>query len=380
MTEGIETITARLAGQLGTFALDVAFALPMRGITALFGPSGCGKTTILRCLAGLERLPGHISVGRDVWQDTATRRFLPPHRRHIGYVFQEASLFAHLSVRDNLMYGAKRAADTPPADGLDLGAVTRLLGIGHLLDRAPQALSGGERQRVAVGRALLSRPRLLLMDEPLSALDRMTKEDILPYFERLHEALALPIVYVSHDLSEIERLADTLVLIEAGRVVASGPLPRLQTDPSLPLLRSSDAAVAIEGRVLAHDTAFALTTFGIEGGELIVPGLHGQPGDKRRLRIAASDISLVRSVQKDTTILNCLPAHIQSIEDAGAAPQVHVILSLGNGGSRIVARITRRSLAGLALAPGMPVFAQIKSVSLAATRAGHHAGSASPGQ
>lgn len=371
MTVKSETICTRLTGKLGAFALDVSFEIPMRGITAVFGPSGCGKTTILRCLAGLERLAGHISVGGDIWQDTATQRFLPPHRRHIGYVFQEASLFAHLSVRDNLMYGAKRAASAPQSRGLDLDGVTSLLGLAHLLDRSPAALSGGERQRVAVGRALLSRPRLLLMDEPLSALDRQTKDDILPYFEVLHERLELPIVYISHDISEVERLADTLVLMNAGRVVATGPLSKLQTDPSLPLLRASDASVVLAGQVASHDDAFALTTVAVDGGEMIVPGLHGRPGDKRRLRIAASDVSVVRSVQKDTTILNCLPAEISSIEDAGSAPQVHVVLSLGRGdGPLIVARITRRSLTSLQLAPGMPVFAQIKSVSLVATRAG----------
>ncbi len=379
MSTSQDTIVTRLSGQLGGFSLDVAFDIPMRGITALFGPSGCGKTTILRCLAGLERLPGRISVGGDIWQDTAAGSFLPAYRRHIGYVFQEPSLFSHLSVRDNLLYGAKRAGPAHAAEALDLDGVTDLLGIRPLLDRSPSTLSGGERQRIAVGRALLSRPRLLLMDEPLSALDRMTKEEILPYFEMLHEALALPIVYVSHDLSEVERLADTLVLLKSGHVVASGQLSALQTDPELPLLKSSDASVVLQGRVAGHDGAFALTTFAVDGGEMIVPGLHGQRGDPRRLRIAASDVSLVRSVHKDTTILNCLPAHIVSIEEAGDAPQVHVILALGLGGGRIAARITRRSLTSLALTPGMPIFAQIKSVSLVAARAGQSAVSVPPG-
>ena len=373
MSDSHHAITTKLSGQMGSFTLDVAFEIPTRGITALYGPSGCGKTTVLRCLAGLERLPGRISVGGHVWQDTATDRFLPTYRRDIGYVFQEASLFPHLSVRGNLLYGARRAGNAPATDGLDLDGVAGLLGIGHLLGRAPATLSGGERQRVAVGRALLSRPRLLLMDEPLSALDRLTKEEILPYFEILHERLALPIVYVSHDLAEIERLADTLVMMTAGRLVAAGPLRNLQTDTRLPLLRVSDASVVLEGQVMRHDHEFALTTFAVEGGEMIVPGLHGQPGDTRRLRIAASDVSLVRSVQKDTTILNCLPARIESIEAVGKAPQVHVILSLGDGGTRIVARITRRSLTSLSLEPGMALFAQIKSVSLVAARAGQPA-------
>jgi molybdate transport system ATP-binding protein len=363
-------ITVELTGRLGAFDLDVAFELPPTGITALFGPSGCGKTTILRCMAGLQSLPGRICIGGEVWQDSAAGIFIPPYRRQVGYVFQEASLFPHLSVRDNLLYGARRAAAMAPLRQLEFEDVVGLLGIRHLVDRSPMHLSGGERQRVAVGRALLSGPRVLMMDEPLSALDRVTKEDILPYFEMLHEALAIPIVYVSHDLAEVERLADTLVLLKEGRLVASGPLKQLQTNPQLSLVSAPEAAVVVEGRVTRLDQAFTLTHLAIDGGELITPGLHGEVGSIRRLRIAASDVSVALSVPADSTILNCIPARIVTIGQASGDPQVHVIMAVGGAGCRIVARITRRSLAALELRAGMDVFAQIKSVSLVAARTG----------
>jgi molybdate transport system ATP-binding protein len=220
------------------------------------------------------------------------------------------------------------------------------------------------------------------MDEPLSALDRMTKDDILPYFERLHEQLALPILYVSHDFAEVERLADTLVLMRAGRIVASGPLRDLQTDPQLPLLSSPEASVVLAGRVSRIDDAFALTELSVSGGTLTVPGRHGAVGDTRRLRIAASDVSLAKSPPTASTILNCLSARIVSIEAAGEAPQVSVILSIGADGSgeRIAARITRKSLVGLGLAQGEAIFAQIKSVALIAARASRHIVQAKEGE
>ncbi len=366
MTVRAAEISTAFSGVLGSFSLDVTFDMPTRGITALFGPSGCGKTTILRCMAGLQQLPGRFIIGDEVWQDSAKGVFIRTHERPLGYVFQEASLFQHLSVRQNLLYGAKRAGNAPTSDALDFDAIVELLGIGHLLERSPVALSGGERQRVSVGRALLSRPRILLMDEPLSALDRMTKEEILPYFERLHESLALPIVYVSHDIGEVARLADTLVLLAKGRVLASGPLSVLQTDPNLPLIAAPDAAVMLEGRVTSIDEEYALTHFAVPGGTLIVPGRQGAPDTERRLRIAASDVSFTLTAASDTTILNCLPARIVSIDGSGSEAQVNIIAALDTDGSgaRIAARITRKSQATLGLTPGTPVFAQIKSVAL----------------
>jgi molybdate transport system ATP-binding protein len=360
------TIAAAFSGTLGVFSLDVAFTVPMRGVTGLFGPSGCGKTTTLRCVAGLQRLGGRLKVGGETWQDDAKRIYRPPHKRPIGYVFQEASLFSHLSVRDNLLFGARRAAADGSADAVDFDGAVGLLGIGHLLGRAPAALSGGERQRVAVGRALLSRPRLLLMDEPLSALDRMTKEEILPYFEALHESLSIPVLYVTHDIAELERLADTLVLLDRGRVIASGDLPKLQADPDLPLLRAPDAAVTLEGRVIGFDETYGLTSLSVGSQTLVVPGRRGSVGSRRRLRVAASDVSFTRSPPTDTTILNVLPARILSVAPQDdEQTQVNVVATLGeNAGPRIVGRITRKSLEALGFRPGTLAYAQIKSVAL----------------
>ena len=360
--------------RLGSFSLDVAFTAPMRGITALFGPSGCGKTTILRCVAGLQRLAGRLRVGGETWQDDAERD-LPdrPHRRPVGYVFQEASLFAHLSVRQNLLYGARRVVAAGGKREHELAQIVELLGIGHLLDRAPAALSGGERQRVAVGRALLSQPRLLLMDEPLAALDRLAKEEILPYLEALHETFSIPILYVSHDISEVERLADTLVLLELGRVFACGPLSTLEVDPALPLMAAPEAAVVLDGTIVAIDESYALSHLAVPGGTLVVPGRKGRLGSHHRLSISASDVSfaLVRPVE--TTVLNCLAARIVSVNPHdGSEAQVNVVAALGADGSgaRIVGRVTRKSQEALGLAGGRAVFAQIKSVALLASRVG----------
>jgi len=359
-------IEAKFSGPLGDFHLDVAFTAPGYGVTGLFGPSGCGKTTVLRCIAGLNRLSGKLRVDGELWQDDASGIFLKTHQRRIGYVFQEASLFPHLSVRDNLLYGAKRAKEDGPAP-ISLDDAVAMLGIGHLLGRAPGALSGGERQRVAIGRALLSRPRVLLMDEPLAALDRMTKEEILPYLEALRENLSIPIFYVSHDMSEVERLADTLVLIEKGRVAALGPLSELQSDPKLPLLRMPEAAVMLEARISAIDEHYALTSLDIAGGTLIVPGRRGAPGKRCRVRISASDVAFVRGPVPETSVLNYLPVHIVSITPPnGDDPQLNIVAALGEDGSgaRIVGRITRKSRDVLGLEPGAEVYAQIKSVAL----------------
>ena len=373
MNAGDATIRAAFAGTLGSFALDVAFDVPMRGVTALFGPSGCGKTTILRCMAGLQRLSGRLAVGAEVLQDDGAGIFRKPHARRIGYVFQEASLFPHLSVRGNLLYGARRVRSGDATRALDFAEVVALLGIDTLLDRAPAVLSGGERQRVAVGRALLSQPRLLLLDEPLSALDSQTKEEILPYFEALHESLSIPILYVSHDLAEVERLADTLVLLDRGRVAASGPLGTMETDPELPLLRAADAAVTMEGMIAGFDAAYELTTLSVAGGTLVVPGRQGGAGSRRRLRIRASDVSFTRSRAVDTTILNCLAARIVSVSrQNGSDAQMNIVACLGEDGegARIVGRVTRKSQEALALVPGAAVFVQIKSVALIASGAG----------
>lgn len=362
-------IGAEFAGAIGAFSIDVAFTAPGFGVTALFGPSGCGKTTVLRCMAGLTRLAGRLKVGDELWQDDSSGTFLKPYQRRVGYVFQEASLFPHLSVRDNLLYGAKRATADDRSVSISFDDTVSMLGIGHLLERAPGGLSGGERQRVAVGRALLSRPRLLLMDEPLAALDRLTKEEILPYLEALRTTLSIPIVYVSHDMSEVERLADTLVLLENGRALAVGPLAELEADPGLPLLRAPEAAVTLEARVSSVDERYMLTTLAIDGGALIVPGRRGAIGRKARLRIAASDVSFVRAPIAETSVLNYLPVRIVSLAPPdGDDGQINLVAAIGEDGrgARIVGRITRKSREVLGLEPGVLIYAQIKSVALLA--------------
>jgi len=354
---------ARFRGRLGAFAIDVAFEAPGRGVTALFGPSGCGKTTVLRCVAGLQRLDGRFALGGDVWQDGG--RFRPVHKRPIGYVFQEANLFAHMSVRANLLYGHRRTVGRGVPETIREGEVVELLGIGRLLDRSPQNLSGGERQRVAIGRALLAQPRLLLMDEPLAALDRFSKDEILPYLERLHEVLSVPVLYVSHDIAEVERLADHLVLLRDGRVVASGPVQELQADPALPIARMPEAGVTLPAVVQGHEPAYGLTTLDLAGGRLQVPGDLGPVGAGRRVRIAATDVSLARQPSAGSTILNVMPARIVAAEPQDAV-QVMAVVALGEDGqgARMLARVTRKSWEMLGLAPGQPVFAQVKGVAL----------------
>jgi molybdate transport system ATP-binding protein len=364
------SIDLSFGGRVGGFALDLAFQAPPTGVTAVFGPSGSGKTTLLRCIAGLQRLPGRLLVGNEVWQDAS--RFLAPHRRAVGYVFQEASLFPHLSVRRNLLYGQRRATKSGAAVTVGLDEATTLLGLEALLERGPERLSGGERQRVAIGRALLSGPRLLLMDEPLSSLDAAAKEEILPYLETLAETLALPILYVSHDLAEVERLADTLVLLDKGRLLAAGPLTELQADPALPLVHLPEAAVTLEATASGLDEAYGITSFAVDGGTLQVPGRQGPVGQRRRLRIRASDVSLALQAVAAMSILNRVPARIEAIEPQDpAGVQANVILRLGadGEGARIVARITGKSREALGLEIGSPVFAQIKSVSLVASGA-----------
>jgi molybdate transport system ATP-binding protein len=357
-------ILATFRGMIGSFELDASFTIPAAGVTAIFGPSGCGKTTVARCLAGLQNLPGsYCSVDGEIWQDQSI--FRKTHQRPIGYVFQEASLFAHLSVRSNLLYGAPRDVAASKAAGIGFDEVVTLLGLSRLLDRSPHKLSGGERQRVAIGRALLSQPKLLLMDEPLSALDRVTKSEILPFLERLHARLSLPVIYISHDMSEIERLADHLILMRNGRVIGAGPLQALQSDPSLPLAFAREAAVSLDATVEAHDEAYQLLSLRVAGGLLHVPAPAIAPGKRQRLRIAASDVSIARTAPGTSSILNVLPARIVSKSLPGRG-EVIVVLALGADGQgvELLARITLRSWEQLGLAETMNVYAQVKGVSL----------------
>lgn len=348
--------------EMGGFDLDVALSAPGKGITALFGPSGSGKTSVLRCLAGLERpQQGFLVVNGETWQDSRHGIWLPPHRRAIGYVFQDARLFPHLSVRGNLEYGLRRIPAASRRVSFD--DAVALLGLDDLLQRRPEHLSGGERQRTAISRALLTSPSLLLMDEPLSALDEASKQDILPYLERLHRELSIPVFYVSHAIKEVARLADYLVLIGKGRVVAQGALHELLTLPELQGLGDDDRGSVIEAVVAGHDVDNHLTSLDFQGGSLWV-GQQSLPiGHKVRVYIPASDVSLTLVRHQYTSILNILEARIEQMVPLGAA-QMLLRLSLGDSTTALLVRITRKSTAHLALQPGLKVYAQIKSVSL----------------
>jgi len=352
------SIQARFTLDRPGFALDVDLDLPGRGVTALFGVSGSGKTTLLRCIAGLERAAGRLTVNGETWQDAGT--FLPTHRRPLGYVFQEANLFPHLSARRNLDYGMRRVPAGERRVALD--QAVELLGIGHLLDRLPGALSGGERQRVAIARALLTSPRILLMDEPLAALDLARKNEILPYLERLHDELEIPVLYVSHAPDEVARLADHLVVLEAGRAVAQGPLAETLARVDLPIHLGEDAGVVLDGSVAERDGQWHLARVAFAGGSVWVRDTGHAMGSHVRVRILARDVSVALAPQHDSSILNCLPATVAEIAD-DSHPAL-ALVKLDVGGSAIVARLTRRSAAGLGLAPGMNVYAQIKAVAL----------------
>lgn len=359
-----ERLTARLALSRPGFQLDVALDLPARGITALFGPSGCGKTTVLRALAGLERARGAVQVAGQVWQDDARGVFMPPHQRPIGYVIQEAALFPHLTVQRNLVYGLHRIA--PAQRQIEVAHAVSLLGIGPLLARAPATLSGGERQRVAIARALLTSPRLLLMDEPLAALDAGRKAEILPYLERLHAELAMPIVYVTHAMDEVARLADHLVVMAAGAVQAEGPLHALLARTDLPLSQADDAGVVIEAMVAEHDAPYQLSRLRLPDGASLWIGRVPQPvGTAVRARVLARDVSVVREPPAASSILNVLPVTLQALQQDGATTTLGLATGHGAGTpTRLLARITRRSCDALALQPGDRLYAQIKGAAL----------------
>ncbi len=357
-------IQARFRLAYPEFSLDVDLDLPGRGVTALFGPSGSGKTTLLRLIAGLTQAPdGYLVMKGEVWQDGA--RFMPTHQRPLGYVFQEASLFPHLTARGNLEYGMKRSAERLNATELD--HVIDLLGISSLLDRKPHQLSGGERQRVAIARALAVKPRILLMDEPLSALDLKRKHEILPYLERLHDELEIPVLYVSHAPDEVARLADHIVALESGCVIAQGPLSETLARIDLPIRLGEDAGVVLTGRVAERDLDWGLARIELPGGALWVRDGGHAPGNRVRVRVLARDVSLTLRPQEDTSILNRLPAEVKEIAfeaDPALALARLRIGGEGANGSDLVARLSRRSAAALDLAPGKPVWAQIKSAAL----------------
>jgi len=346
--------------RLGGFTLDVELE-SAGGVTALFGRSGSGKTSIINVIAGLLRpARGRVELNGVLLFDSARGINLPAERRRIGYVFQDARLFPHLSVRQNLRYGAffNRGAGA----AVDADPVIRLLGLETLLERRPGALSGGEKQRVAIGRALLAGPRILLMDEPLAALDLQRKGEVLGYVERLREELDIPIVYVSHAIEEVVRIADRVALVSEGRVLASGAPDEIMNRLDLrPATGRYEAGAVIETRVLEYDARDDVTTLGFPGGTLLATNLDALIGEPVRVRVRARDVSLALRAPQDTSILNVLPGRVMEIvEGPGAAADVR--LSVGE--ATLLARVTRRSAERLGLRPGLEVYAMVKAISL----------------
>ena len=324
--------------QKGAFTLDVDVSIPDAGVTGVFGESGSGKTSLLRCIAGLDGEGG-----------------LPVHKRNVGYVFQHPTLFPHLDVRGNIEYGARRAT----SNRVDRSQVANMLGLESLLERSPDTLSGGEAQRVAIAAALMRSPDLLLMDEPLASLDGVRKDELLPYFDRLHDELSIPVVYVSHDIDEVSRLCDHLVLLDAGKVLASGELCEVLSRADVPLLTGRNAGVVIRAVPVDHEEG--LTKFDFADGDIWVPGEFEASGVPLRLRVAASDVSITRERPTQTTILNVLRA---TIEEVRSVDKATALVRLGLGNQDLLARVTNRSVGRLDLRQGERVFAQVKSVTV----------------
>jgi molybdate transport system ATP-binding protein len=349
--------------RLGNFRLDVKFELPTPGVVALFGPSGCGKTTTINIIAGLaEADRGRVMLEDAVLLDTHQDIRLAAERRRIGYVFQDARLFPHLSVAANLRYAQRRAAGPPY---VSVETATRLLALGPLMQRRTHQLSGGERQRVAIGRALLSQPRLLLLDEPLASLDRERREELLPYLESLRDQLAIPMVYVSHDFDEVLRLASHIVLMESGSVVAQGSIGEMSLDRRLRSIIGPDAVGAIiDGVVLGEDAASGMSRVRVGHGELKVRGTAGMtPGATVRVQLLARDLIVSTQIPQHLSVRNNLAGVITAVtgEDANTD-----LISIDIGGTDVLARVTKAATRELSLEPGRPAWALVKSVSLRA--------------
>jgi molybdate transport system ATP-binding protein len=347
------------------FALEVAFQAPTPGIVALFGRSGCGKTTAVEILAGLVAPDsGHVRLDEQVLVDTATRREIPAEQRRIGYVFQDARLFPHMDVRGNLRYGQKRAPAVPPA--IEFDEVVALLGLAPLLARRPYSLSGGERQRVALGRALLSQPRLLLLDEPLASLDAPRRAEVLPYLETLRDRLSIPIVYVSHQFDEVMRLADHVVLIEQGRVVAAGALHAMSLRPELHAIVGAEAVGAVlEGRIIAVDAPGGLARLQLGQATLLVGAEDAHLGAHARVQLLARDLILAMQPAQGLSVRNSIPGVVQAIyNDVHESQLVHVDI----GGAVVLARVTRDAVAALGIGAGSCVWVLVKAVSVRSYR------------
>ncbi len=355
------TLEVAFQHRLSSFMLDINFVAESAGITAIFGPSGSGKTSTINAIAGLlQPSRGYIRLGQRDLLDSEAGIQIPARERQIGYVFQDSRLFPHMSVRANLLFGARRRGKLP--EPAAFAHIVDLLGLGQLLARRPQGLSGGEKQRVALGRAMLSRPRLLLLDEPLAGVDQARKGEILPYFERLRDEASVPIVYVSHSVDEVGRLADHLVVLNQGQVAAQGPVYDIMSRLDLfPLTGRFEAGAVVEAEILRHDPSDRLSEVGFDEGLLWIPQIDAPPGSRVRLRIRARDVMLATREPEGLSANNVLHGRITEIRhDEGPYLDIQILC----GQTPLIARITHRSLRRLDLRPGLEVFAVIKSATV----------------
>jgi molybdate transport system ATP-binding protein len=354
-------LAVALRKRQGDFALDLRFDAPTPGVIALFGRSGCGKTTVVDLIAGLRRPDaGRIDIDGTTLLDTARRLHVPAERRRVGYVFQDGRLFPHFDVRGNLDYGRRRAPPGPARIGFD--DVVALLGLGALLERRPGQLSGGEKQRVALGRALLAQPRLLLLDEPLAALDQARREEVLPYLERLRDQLSLPMLLVTHDFDEVLRLATHVVLMDRGRLLAQGAPSELSLAPELRAIVGPEAIGAvIEGRVEAVDGASGLARVGVGGGALSIEAGDLHAGQRVRMQLLARDLILATEPPHALSVRNALAGVVTTIEADGSHA---ALVRVDAGGTAIIVRVTAQAVRELALRSGLPVWVLVKAVTL----------------
>ena len=353
-------IRARFLIQFSGFQMDVDLSLPSSGISVLFGHSGSGKTTLLRCIAGLQRAAtGFLEVNGKIWQDSPKNLFLPAHKRSLGYVFQEANLFPHLTVKGNLQFGLRRIEKSTAS--IDQQHILELLGIAHLLERIPEHLSGGERMRVAMARALVLNPEILLMDEPLASLDFKRKQEILPFIGQLQRELNIPVLYVTHSQQEVAQLADHLVILEEGRIEACGPVSEILSRMDVTIAQDREAAIVWQGKVIEHDSEYYLTRVAFAGGILNLPLLKAGIGTSLRVQIYARDVSIALEAPTATSILNVLPATISGIAEQS---QGQCLLRLQIGQQALLAHISRKSALMLGLQTGMAIYAQIKGTSI----------------